>query len=73
MGAGKHLEVLVDKRIVASLPVAPGPLSLRVPVPASRSSRRVELRFASAIRLKAPDLRPASALLSFLGFVAPVG
>jgi len=70
-GAGKHLEVLVGGHIVASLPVMPGALNLRVPVPSSSVPRRVELRFAKTIRLKAPDLRPASALLSFLGFVAP--
>ncbi len=71
VGAGKHLEVLVGGRVVASLPLAAGPLSLRVPVPASRTPRRVELRFAATVHLKPPDLRPASALLSFLGFVAP--
>ena len=44
----------------------------RVPVPASSSTRRVELRFAATIQLKAPDLRPAAILLSFLGFAPPV-
>jgi len=70
-GAGKHLDVLVGGHDVASMPVEPGPLGLRVRVPASTSRRRVELRFAASIKLQAPDGRPASALLSFLGFVAP--
>jgi hypothetical protein len=68
-GAGKHLQVLVDGRLLASRPVAAGPLEVRIPVPASSSPRRVELRFAATIHLAAPDLRPASVLLSFLGFV----
>jgi hypothetical protein len=70
-GAGKHLELLLDRRVIASVPVPAGALSVSVPVPASSSRRRVELRFAATVHLKAPDLRPASALLSFLGFVAP--
>jgi hypothetical protein len=69
VGAGKHLEVLVGGRVIASVAAPPGALSLRLRVPASRSSRRVELRFAASIKLRAPDLRPASAHLSFLGFV----
>ena len=70
-GAGGALKVLLDGRVIASLVDAPGPLSLRVRVPASNSRRRVELRFAGSIKLGAPDLRPASAHLSLLGFVAP--
>jgi hypothetical protein len=70
-GAGKHLEVLLNGRPVISAPDPPGPLGLRIPVPASSSNRRVELRFAASVKLQAPDLRPASAHLTFLGFVAP--
>jgi hypothetical protein len=70
-GAGKQLEVLVNGHAVASVTAEPGALSLRVHVPASSSRRRVELRFAASVHLQAPDLRPASALLSYLGFVAP--
>jgi hypothetical protein len=66
-GAGKHLEVLVDRHVVDSRAIVPGPLSLRVPVPASSTARRVELRFARTIKLKGADGRTASALLSFLG------
>jgi len=72
-GAGKHLVVLVNGRVVASQPIVPGPLDVRIPVPASSSSRRVELHFAATIRLKAPDLRPAAILLSFLGLTPPSG
>jgi hypothetical protein len=71
-GAGKRLEMLVDGHVVASRSVSPGALEVDVPVPASSSSGRlVELRFAAAVALKAPDLRPVSALLSYLGFMAP--
>jgi hypothetical protein len=69
-GAGKHLTVLVDGHSISSIAALPGPLNLSVPVPASSSSRRVELRFAASVQLEAPDLRPASAHLTFLGFVA---
>jgi hypothetical protein len=68
-GAGKHLELLVNGRRVASVAVDPGQLDVRAAVPASKVSRRVELRFARTIKLKAPDLRPAAAHLTFLGLV----
>jgi hypothetical protein len=70
-GAGKHLELLVNGRRVASEAITPGPLNVRVAVPASKVSRRIELRFAREIKLKAPDLRPAAARLTYLGLVAP--
>lgn len=69
-GAGKHLELFVNGRRVDSLDIAPGRLDVRTAVPASETSRLVELRFARTIRLKAPDLRPAAAHLTFLGLVA---
>jgi hypothetical protein len=72
-GAGKHLQVRVNGRAVTSVAVAPGPLDVRVPVPASRGARRLELHFATTIPLKAPDLRPVAIFLSYLGFEAPVG
>lgn len=68
-GAGHTLEAFINARRVATVAVVPGPLAVRVPVPASSASRRVELRFARTIRLNAPDLRPAAAHLSFLGLV----
>jgi hypothetical protein len=70
-GSGKHVEVLVNRHVVASMPVVPGPLSLRVHVQASSAARRVELRFAGTIKLKGADGRTASARLSFLGLNAP--
>jgi len=70
-GAGGNLEVLVNGRRVYSAAVAAGALSVQAPVPSSPGSRRVELRFSRTIRLRAPDLRPAAALLSFLGLVNP--
>jgi hypothetical protein len=67
--SGQRLVVFVDGRRVAAINVKPGALDLRVPVPASDSRRKVELRWARSPRLQAPDLRPAAALLSFLGVV----
>jgi hypothetical protein len=72
-GAGQILELLVNARRVAVVPAVPGVLNVRVPVPASRSSRRVDLRFARTIRLNAPDLRPAAVHLRFLGLVPRAG
>jgi len=69
---GQVLQLLVNGRKLVVKKVAAGRLELRVPVPASRSPRRVELRWASAPRLPAPDGRSASALLQFLGLVPRV-
>jgi len=65
----QRLQLRVNGRQVAAREVAPGHLELRVRVPASRSPRRVELRWATAPKLPAPDGRPAAALLKFLGIV----
>jgi hypothetical protein len=67
--AAKQVEILVDGRRVLRKAISPGPVELRARVPASTSPRRVELRFAGALRLSAGDDRPASALLQFLGVV----
>jgi hypothetical protein len=64
---GQHLVALVNGRPVYSKEVAPGALDLRVPLPASHARRRIELRWAGATQLRAPDLRPATALAHFIG------
>ena len=66
----QRLTVTVDGHVVASVPVKPGPLDLRVPIPASSARRRLELRWAKVYPLAAPDLRPTTALLSYLGVSA---
>ena len=68
---GQRLQVLVDGRAMATSKVAGGTLRLRVPLPAAPSRRRIELRWAGATPLAAPDLRPAAALLKFIGLVPP--
>jgi hypothetical protein len=68
-GGGGRMQVLINGRRVYAGDAKPGPLSVRVSVAPSSGQRRVELRFARTLRLPAPDLRPVSALLSFLGFV----
>lgn len=70
-GAGGHLQLLVNGRQVYSAAVIPGTLDVRLTVPASTATRHLELRFAKTIKLKAPDLRPAAAHITFLGFVQP--
>jgi hypothetical protein len=67
---GQRLRLLVNGQQVAARAIAPGHLELRVSLPASRSPRRVELRWAAAPRLPAPDGRPAAALIKFLGIVS---
>lgn len=66
---GQALQLMVNGRTLATRKVTPGRLELRLPVPASRLPRRIELRWAFASRLPAPDVRSASALLRFLGIV----
>lgn len=66
---GQRLRVRVDGRTVASRRARAGRIELAVPLPASSSRRRIELRWAGAVRLRAPDLRPAAAHLWFLGIV----
>jgi hypothetical protein len=68
-GAGGQLRLLVNGHDLASVAATPGPLNMRAGVPASAATRRVELRFAKTIKLRAPDLRPVAFHLSFLGLV----
>jgi hypothetical protein len=59
----QRLDVIVDGREVASKPVKPGNVELRIPLPPSKHNRRVELRWARTMRLAAGDKRPAAARL----------
>jgi hypothetical protein len=70
-GAGGRLEVLVNGRRLGDVAASPGPLVVSLPVGASSSSRKVELRFTGLIHLPEPDDRPVSALLASVGFVSP--
>jgi hypothetical protein len=72
-GGARHLRILVDGRQVLSRAVKPGALDVRAPVPGSGSKHRVELRWEGVESLPAPDLRPVSAQLKFLGLVAREG
>lgn len=62
----QHLEIRVNGEVVASRDVCEGALSLRLPVPASRSDRHVELKWAGTARLNDDDPREAAALLQSL-------
>jgi hypothetical protein len=66
---GQRLDVFVNGKLVAARRVVGGGLEVSVPIAASTQKRRVELRFAKLGRLRAPDLRPATARLLFLGLV----
>jgi hypothetical protein len=68
-GEGGRVSVLIDGRIRAQVTVVPGALNLSVPVPRSAVVRKVELRFQRTIDLPAPDYRPVSALLTYVGFL----
>jgi hypothetical protein len=63
----QHLQVLVNGQTVASRSVAPGPLDLEVPIPASRSDRHIELLWANTAPIGPNDRRQATALLKFIG------
>lgn len=67
---GQALTLLVNGRELLARKVAAGPLALRVALPASASTRRIELRWAAAPKLPAPDGRSAAALLKFIGVVS---
>jgi len=69
--AGQHLRILVDGDPVYAGSVAPGPVIVSVPIPASAEPRRVDLKWAQAVRLQAPDRRVASAHLVYLGAANP--
>lgn len=65
----QHLEVLVDGGVIESQHVDPGELELRIPVAASPSPRRIELRWSDAGPVSARDRREAAALLKVLALV----
>jgi hypothetical protein len=68
-GDAGRLTVLLDGHRIADVPATPGPLNLRIPVSRSAGPRTVALHFAQEMTLPAPDRRPVSALLGFVGFV----
>jgi hypothetical protein len=63
---GQRLDVTVNGLRVAAEAVKPGALDLRIPLPGSRTSRRVELHWSGTIKLKPPDVRRAAAFLRSL-------
>jgi hypothetical protein len=71
--AAKHLRVLVNGRTAVSRSVHPGALDVRIPVGASKGRRRIDIEWAASTPLNAPDLRPASAHISFVGVVPHAG
>jgi hypothetical protein len=66
--ASQRLRVYVDGRAVWSRRLTAANLNLRVHVRTSPERRRVELRFSRQVPLQAPDLRPAAARLTSIGF-----
>lgn len=68
---GQELTVTVDGNQVASQAVQPGKLDLRLPIPATASSRLVKLHWAQTTALAAPDTRRAAAQLTRIAVVLP--
>jgi hypothetical protein len=68
-GQRQTLQLLVNGRRLAKRSIPPGQLDQRVPLPASRIPRRIELRWAATEKLPDPDGRPVAALIMFLGVV----
>jgi hypothetical protein len=68
---GQRLRVIVNGRSVLSRTMKPGLLNVDVAIPPSARRRMVELRWAGATRLAAPDTRSAAAHLTFLGILTP--
>lgn len=68
-GAEGPLRLLINGRQIYAATPTPGDLHVQIAVPPSAGPRRLELRFTKTIKLQAPDLRPAAARLTFVGFV----
>jgi hypothetical protein len=66
--AASQLKVLVDGSEVADRSVGGGEMDLKIPVPLGSGRRRIRLLFDHAEHLPAPDNRPASTLVKFIGF-----
>ena len=71
-GRPQHLAVIINGRTFASTSVRAGMLDLRVPVSASSSERRIQLRWAGTSRIGPDDPRRAAALLEALELVPRV-
>jgi hypothetical protein len=70
-----ELVVVIDGKEAVRQSVSPGPLEMRVAMPAAATdldgARKVELRFSAAQTLPPPDGRSVGARLSFIGFASP--
>ncbi|MGD0198495.1 MAG: hypothetical protein ABSC56_11410 [Solirubrobacteraceae bacterium] len=69
-GAGGTLNISVNGHTVYSAAAGSGALAVDVPLPATTNDRTISLHFSKMIHLAAPDGRPASALLTFLGLTS---
>lgn len=69
--AGQQLELRVNGHTVASRAVKPGELEIQTSIPASASSRTVELRWTKTARIAPNDRRHAAALLQSIAIAAP--
>lgn len=63
----QNLTVLLNGGTLTAQAVAPGPLELRLPVPATDFDRRIELLWARTVTVGTNDIREAAALLRFVG------
>lgn len=70
VAGGQRLELRVNGRTVASRAVKPGELEIQASIPASKSARTVELRWAKTARIAPNDPRRAAALLQSIAVAA---
>lgn len=67
------LRVLVDGKKIAMQRVQTGDFAVDCPMPGSPTKRRIDVRISASLPLPAPDNRPVSAKLRFVGFTNEVG
>jgi len=66
----QHLEIVLDGESLFSENVEPGVLNLHLPIQASDSNRRIELRWGETAQVGPGDPREAAALIRFIGIHA---
>lgn len=68
----KHqtLSVFIDGKLVRQEKVVPDYFVIKIPVSLVSSRRHIELHFSETHLISSGDIRPAAALLNFIGFVS---
>jgi hypothetical protein len=69
VGNGMRITVVIEGKEMANQMLIPGKFDLALPVPGAEGAVRIDLRFDRYGQLPAPDSRPITVLLNFIGFV----